>query len=101
MIINPLSTVIGLGAPPLSDSAPPFDETEHPLQPTELWGDWPEGAPRPTNQWWGNLVLENGDQPVGVLPFEVKAMEDGLHVCMPEKTTDTTFILVSTFPGEK
>ena len=59
----------------------------HPQQPTAIWGDKPT-APIPTNRWWINLALADGDNGVGEnvvspLPYLVKALADGLHFCLP------------------
>ena len=49
------------------------------LQPTALWGVG--RRPYPTGAWWINLVLEKGENNVGVLPYAIKASnENGIEV---------------------
>lgn len=61
----------------------PFKAVEHSFKPSELWGSI--GPPYPTGAWWTNLVLGNGDQPVAVTPYVVKADDSGLHVSYSAK----------------
>ena len=68
----------------------------HPLQPTKVWGSKPT-APLPTNRWWVNLVLADGENGVGEnvvspLPYLVKAMADGLHACLPTEDATPTYV---------
>ena len=68
----------------------------HPLQPTKVWGSKPT-APLPTNRWWVNLVLADGETGVGEnvvspLPYLVKAMADGLHACLPTEDATPTYV---------
>lgn len=86
LITSPLFTTEAvdiLGGSPLSSSAPPFNPQIHPKPPSGFWGS--QSGPYETNTWWQNLVLDNGDQQVNVLPFLVKTLDDGLHVCLPGK----------------
>ncbi len=77
-----------LGGEPLATSAPTFpDAGTHPAPPGSLWGS--NAAPYPTNAWWNNFVLDQGDQAVVTLPYEVKARADGLSICLPEKVKYT------------
>ena len=57
----------------------PFAHVTHPLQPTALWGA--VRRPYPTGAWWTNLVLGQGDNNVGMLPYAIKATEaNGVEV---------------------
>lgn len=84
-VFSPASAVDDLlGGSPLSDVAPNLAFLDHPKPPNpSFWGD--VQGPYQTNSWWENLVLDDGDQPVSTLPFLLKTLEDGVHVCMPEK----------------
>ena len=69
----------------------------HPLQPTKIWGAMVPTAPIPTNRWWINLVLADGENGVGEnvvspLPYLVKALSDGLHFCLPSKDATPTYV---------
>lgn len=79
-----------LGGAPLSTDAPPFEARDHPKQPTDFWGT--HTGPLPTNIWWQNLILDLGDQLVATLPYTAKALDDGLHLCMPNKVFDVKYI---------
>ena len=69
----------------LSKAAP------HPQQPSAAWGS--ASAPLPTNEWWQNLVLEDGGvlgaDVVSTLPYLLKAGGDGLHACLPQSKLAT------------
>ena len=41
--------------------------------------------PFPTNVWWENMVNDPGDLLSVVNPYVVKTLDDGLHVCLPER----------------
>ncbi|MEW6284295.1 MAG: glycosyl hydrolase, partial [Candidatus Eremiobacterota bacterium] len=90
---GPVSSVGSLRSltDPLSVTQPPFPTLTHPQAPSPLWGSL--GPPYPTNAWWMNLVLKDGNQPVNVLPYLVKTLPDGLHVCHPERVIAPTCIV--------
>ena len=69
------------GGSVLTDSNPPWDFEGHNIKPGALWGT--NSRPFPTNVWWQNLVNNEGDGVNAVNPYIVKAMSDGLHVCLP------------------
>jgi len=59
-----------------------------------VWGG--ASAPLPTNRWWVNLALPDGEAEgenvVATLPYLVKAMGDGLHVCLPVKEATPAYV---------
>ncbi|KAJ2866960.1 hypothetical protein GGI22_001161 [Coemansia erecta] len=46
----------------------------------------------PTNAWWENLILENGDQPVLVAPYMVKCLAGAAVVCAPTPLEEDRFV---------
>lgn len=48
--------------------------------------------PIPTNAWWQNLIIEQGDQPVVACPYMVKCLEDGVVICAPSPLTEENFV---------
>jgi endo-1,3(4)-beta-glucanase len=76
---------------PFATTPPTFAAAVHPLSPTERWGALT--APYPTNAAWMDLVLGSGANPVNILPYEVKALSNGLLVSQPAKDVKPTFIL--------
>ena len=70
------------GGPTLASGPPPWEAKDHHQAPTSLWGT--TGFPFPTNVWWQNMVLEQGELVNAVDPYLVKTMNDGLHVCLPD-----------------
>ena len=70
------------GGPPLASGPPTWQKMNHHQAPTSLYGA--TGFPFPTNVWWQNMVLNDGDLVNVVNPYIVKTMTDGLHVCLPE-----------------
>jgi endo-1,3(4)-beta-glucanase len=56
----------------------PFKVITHPDPPNSLWGVVTK--PYPTGAFWTNLVIKNGDYPVGVLPYGVKCLETGIQI---------------------
>jgi len=67
--------------PPLTKSPPPWLRRNHPVSPSTLYGD--TGHPFPTNVWWQNIVLDDGELLNVVNPYMVQTKDDGLHVCLP------------------
>jgi len=59
-----------------------------------VWGA--ATAPLPTNRWWVNLALPDGEligeNVVAPLPYLIKALPDGLHVCLPVKDVTATYV---------
>ena len=79
-----------LGGPPLgsADLGGFVRAGPHPQPPSKMWGTH-AAAPLPTNSWWINLALADGEavgtNVVSPLPYLTKALADGLHVCLPSK----------------
>lgn len=72
-------------APCLSKTEPGYPKQSHPLKPSAQWSSNLTG-PKPTNAFWMNLVLGNGTQRINVLPYQVKALSNGLSVSSPPLT---------------
>ncbi len=68
-----------------SMTKPGFAQKTHPLAPTALWAA-AIASPRPTNAFWMNLVLNQGAQRINLLPYNAKALADGLGVSSPPST---------------
>lgn len=85
-----------LNGKPLGDSKTAFFTRAgaHQQPPTSVWGG--ASAPLPTNRWWVNLALPDGEAEgenvVATLPYLVKAMGDGLHVCLPVKEATPAYV---------
>ena len=77
------------GGPPLATGPPTWQKMTHHQAPTSLYGA--TGFPFPTNVWWQNMVLNDGDLVNAVNPYLVKTMSDGLHVCLPDFFGGDTF----------
>lgn len=71
------STPVDLDTPFATD-LPPFRSVTGQQAPTALWGTIP--APRPTNAAWENLVLLEGQSRVDFVPYQIKALPEGLAV---------------------
>jgi endo-1,3(4)-beta-glucanase len=78
--------------PPIGTDEPAFAKTDHRVLPTALW---PVGAraPRPTNSFWQNLVLVNGNERIHLLPYTLKANPDGLSLTMQAPLVAERFVL--------
>lgn len=78
-----------------SDTAGFSTAEPHQQPPSKIWGSQPK-TPLPTNRWWINLVLPDGEtvgeNVVATLPYLMKAMSDGLHVCLPSKDATPTYV---------
>ncbi|KAJ2745474.1 hypothetical protein GGI20_002139 [Coemansia sp. BCRC 34301] len=46
----------------------------------------------PTNTWWQNLVVDQGDQPVVTTPYMVKCLDASVVVCAPTQLAQETFV---------
>lgn len=67
----------------LSDPTPqqvpiPYKTVPHPEPPSPLWGS--QTAPFPTGAFWTNLVVGNGDGPIGAYPYGIKTLDVGIQV---------------------
>eukprot|EP01039_Chlorochromonas_danica_P006287 gene6287-6932_t len=56
----------------------PFKVITHPDPPTPLWGTVTK--PFPTGAFWTNLVVKNGDGPIGLYPYGVKTLDVGVQL---------------------
>ncbi|PVV04751.1 hypothetical protein BB560_000733 [Smittium megazygosporum] len=80
---------------PSSDAAAmPFSTVQNNYAPNQLWGKIK--APYPTNKWWMNFVLENGDQPIYCVPYTVKSSIDGLQFFYPQPSPSNISVTMST-----
>ena len=86
-----------LGGSPLSTAPPPniYVQIDHPKPPNSLLLGTAGNGPYETNAWWQNFVLDNGDQPVSVLPYSLKATNDGMVATLPKKVLDNGYIRYS------
>merc|ERR1719481_1013060 len=75
---------------PLTSTSPPWSSAEHPIKPGNLYGL--TGKPYPTNVWWQNMVLNDGDLINVVNPYIVKTLSDGLHVGIPAVYDDANYV---------
>ncbi|MDP1822776.1 MAG: glycosyl hydrolase [Archangium sp.] len=65
---------------PFSTTAPPFVPRAGQQTPTALWGN--VAGPRPTNAAWQNFVVGPGQNRVDFLPYQLKALPEGLAVAL-------------------
>jgi endo-1,3(4)-beta-glucanase len=89
---NSSSSVRGpdlFGEPQLVSTPPPWERRAHDQIPSQLFGS--TGFPFPTNVWWQNMVLDQGDLVNVVDPYIVKTTNQGLHVCLPDFFGSDTF----------
>lgn len=56
----------------------PYRSVAHPDPPTALWGNVVK--PFPTGAFWTNLVVKEGKMTVGVYPYGVKTLEEGIQI---------------------
>jgi endoglucanase Acf2 len=56
-----------------------FAFVENPMKPSSLWGS-SQKLPYPTNSFWTNLVVADGDLPIQIHPYGVKSTKDGILV---------------------
>ncbi|KAF6169020.1 hypothetical protein GIB67_038517 [Kingdonia uniflora] len=49
-------------------------------------------SPLPTNSFFQNLVLKNGDQPEYIHPYIIKSSQSSLTLCYPSRFTTSAFI---------
>jgi endo-1,3(4)-beta-glucanase len=55
-----------------------FQSVHHTESPTPLWGS--VSKPYPTGAFWTNFAVLKGDNPVGVYPYGVKCLSEGVQV---------------------
>ena len=94
---------------PLATATPPFQAVTHPRLPTGFWSS--AAAPLPTNASWQNMVLGPGQDRVDFLPYQIKAVPEGLAVAqarpvnavgtaVPEVTVpDLKQMVIGAYPG--
>ncbi|OMJ25870.1 Endo-1,3(4)-beta-glucanase 2 [Smittium culicis] len=54
----------------------PFNIRENNVKPNNIWGS--HKAPYPTNKWWLNLVMGNGQEKIYPYPYTVSASDKGI-----------------------
>ncbi len=69
----------------------------HPLPLSKFWG--PIKQPYPTNSWWLNLVLANGDQSIATYPYLMKMKTSNVCFTLPSFTENKDYVL-TTFTDE-
>lgn len=67
---------------PLSTNAPTFSAITHQLPPHAVFGG--HAAPLPTNAFWENMVVAQGDMLTNAFPYHVFAKADGLELSRPD-----------------
>ncbi|GJN34108.1 hypothetical protein PR202_gb22749 [Eleusine coracana subsp. coracana] len=50
-------------------------------------------APLPTNTFFQNFVLKNGDQPEYIHPYSIRSAAGGLTVCYPTRNHSSSFVI--------
>ena len=70
---------------PLSSAQPTFPTITHQLAPHAVFGG--HAAPLPTNAFWENMVLAQGDMLTNTFPYHVLAKSDGLELSRPDMLT--------------
>ena len=71
----------------------PFRSISHPDPPTGLWGIITK--PYPTGAFWTNLVVKNGDGPIGLYPYGIKTLDTGIQVSYGASRRSVTRISIS------
>lgn len=61
---------------------PSFPSIDHPLKPSNRWGNLK--SPYPTGAHWTNFVLGEGNQPATPYPYVVRAKEEALVISYPK-----------------
>ncbi|KAI8873074.1 glycoside hydrolase [Ramicandelaber brevisporus] len=73
---------------PLSTSKPTFATVSNSQQPSGFWAlSGGNKTPLPTNQWYQNLVVGSGSDPISPWPYQVSAVSDGFAFCYPSLST--------------
>lgn len=67
-----------LGQPVVLSKAIPYKVGSHSEAPSSLWGS--VSKPYPTGAFWTNLAIKNGEGPIAVYPYGVKALDVGFQV---------------------
>ena len=70
---------------PLSANGPTFAAITHQLKPHAVFGG--HSAPLPTNAFWENMVVGQGDMLTNAFPYHVLAKADGLELARPDMLT--------------
>ncbi|KAI7832138.1 endo-1,3(4)-beta-glucanase [Kickxella alabastrina] len=58
----------------------------------DLIDPWLISQPVPTNTWWQNLLIENGDQPVVTTPYMVRCIDSAMTVCAPTPLVQENYV---------
>jgi len=83
---------------PLSNAMPSFPVSTHQLKPHAVFGN--HAAPLPTNAFWENMVLGQGDMLTNAFPYHVLAKSDGLELSRPEMLTVADKYCYESAPSE-
>lgn len=71
----------------------PYRTIVHPDPPTGLWGT--VAKPYPTGAFWTNLVVKNGDGPIGLYPYGIKTLETGIQISYGASRRSVTRLAIS------
>ncbi|OMJ27828.1 Endo-1,3(4)-beta-glucanase 1 [Smittium culicis] len=71
----------------------PYEYGENRHKPSNLWGKLT--PPYPTNKWWLNLVMGNGDAPIYPYPYTAAAKNSGLAFWYPDKIVQKDRVYLS------
>lgn len=61
--------------------------------PSRFFAPWLLNAPLPTNSFFQNYVLKNGDQPEYIHPYSIRSTGAALTVCYPTRNHSPSFVI--------
>ncbi len=82
VVVDPNNVVSDV---PLSTLKPAFQSATHSLKPHAVFGG--HAAPLPTDAFWENMVVGNGDFLTNAFPYHVNAQAAGVALSRPEMLT--------------
>ena len=75
----------------LSNEKPKFEERSHPVKPARI----NTTKPVPTNTFWTNLILKNGNNPIYINPYLVWYNGTGFNINYSDLTVTKDFIITN------
>ncbi|KAJ1918860.1 hypothetical protein IWQ60_007395 [Tieghemiomyces parasiticus] len=71
----------------------PFPSAPNGVRPSKFWGS--TSGPLPTNSWWLNLVLNEGDQPIAPYPYLVRPLDSGATLMSPTTEIHENYVAMT------
>jgi len=79
---------------PIATTQPPFDTIVHSQAPASFF-TYSSNKPMPTNIWWEDLLVGDGQKTIYSAPYAQRMLPKGMHVSYPGRTLQPNYTLLN------